>query len=256
MVFTPQLLRCLHTNLKNPASHLHAMAKRCVTGMSSALTRQGNPAARAAIAVALQRSGSSVLQALHKGSKGAVAPLLAELDAGALEQYKVQLVDELTQVGASKEGTSVSAGAQGEEDDSVQTGPAWAVEQLYAITRMPAADAEQRMRVMELLAANAFAMASTATVRLGDDVAMLLLHACGHVYHAATVPARHPRVASTAACAVRCTAHVGVGRSLQGPCGAAAPQARRRDCNPSSTRPLGSRGCLCRAAVDHQRRSG
>ena len=166
MVFTPQLLRCLHINIKSPSSHLHAMAKRCVAGMSAALTRQANPAARAAIAVALQRSGSSVLQALHKGSKGATAPLLAELDGSALEVYTQQLMEELVRV-AAEEGAGTTtglAGAHAEEEEVqevVVPEGAWVVEQLYAVTRMQGAERGQAMHVLQLLAANAAAVATS-----------------------------------------------------------------------------------------------
>lgn len=174
VVFTPQLLRCLHTSLKNPSSHLHAMAKRCVAGMSSALTRQGSsPAARAAIAVALQRSGSSVLQVMHKGSKGATAPLLADLDAGALEHYATQLEEELARVGVAGSAaggdrmSDIGTASVGDAEQQSGGGSegAWVVEQLYAITRMQTADEQRTMHVLQVLAANAIAEATSTTVR-------------------------------------------------------------------------------------------
>lgn len=143
------------------------MAKRCVAGMSSAFTRQGNPQARAAVAVALQRSGSSVLQALHKGSKGATTPLLAELDGGALEQYTLQLTQELARLG-SKDGHRGNNHDQEASQEASQEAleGSWVVEQLYAVTRMQTADEQHVMHVLQLLAANAAAVVTAPTVRV------------------------------------------------------------------------------------------
>jgi len=194
VVLSPALLHTLAVSLAARDSYLHAGARKTLERLVAHVERSGRGDLRLAVVLALQRASFDA-----SSKTKTAARLLQGLDAAALGGYVAQLeaaflgnapLREEGEGGGGAGPASAAAAANGGHKGKAKGGKAaaaggdeaagaevneaprrWALEQLVAAARLPAATEALRLRALRFLAAHAFFDVSAGAVAAGATAA-------------------------------------------------------------------------------------